>query len=115
MSLSTVGNADAASRALEGRADGGRLTAVSRRVQYLATMKLTQRSRGLFVLVVGLSLIIGTFSWTILERILALAGAPLNLEAGPVGFDIGVIAASIHVNPGTLLGLIPGILIFKAL
>ncbi|HUX13588.1 MAG TPA: hypothetical protein VMW87_11205 [Spirochaetia bacterium] len=104
MSLSTAGNCRR-----------GRLTPVSRRVQYLATMKLTQRTRGLFVLIVGLSLIIGTFSWTILERILALAGAPLNLEAGPVGFDIGVIAASIHVNPGTLLGLVPGILIFKAL
>ncbi|HUX50760.1 MAG TPA: hypothetical protein VMW73_08180 [Spirochaetia bacterium] len=78
-------------------------------------MKLNSRNRGLFLLITGLSMIIGTFAWAIIERILTLAGIPISLEVGPVGFDIGVIAASIHVNPGTLLGFFPGILIFRNL
>ncbi|WP_455381693.1 hypothetical protein [Salinispira pacifica] len=78
-------------------------------------MKLNSRTRGLFLTILGLSLVIGTFSWIILERVLALAGVALNLEVGPVGFDVGVIAFSIQVNPGTILGVAPGLLIFKGL
>jgi len=78
-------------------------------------MKLNSRNRGLFVLVIALSLIIGTFAWAILERILDMVGLPIHLEVGPVGFDVGVMAASVHVNPGTLLGIIPGLFIFKNL
>jgi len=78
-------------------------------------MKLNARTRGLFLTILGLSLIIGTFAWVLLERILGFAGIPLNLEVGPVGFDIGIIAFSMQVNPGTFLGIAPGLLIFKGL
>jgi hypothetical protein len=75
-------------------------------------MKLTKKNTGLFTLLVFLGLLIGTFGWEILERILASAGAPLDLSVGPVGFDLDVISLFIKVNPGSLLGAAAGVVFF---
>lgn len=46
----------------------------------------------------------GTLLWEILEKILEIFGAAIDLTAGPVGFDIYVVSLFIRLNPGTVLG-----------
>jgi len=75
-------------------------------------MKLTKKNAGLFALLFTLGLVTGTFAWEILERILALAGAPLDLSVGPLGFDLDVISIYLKVNPGSLLGAVAGVFLF---
>jgi hypothetical protein len=75
-------------------------------------MKLTKKNSGLFALLIFLGLLIGTFSWEILERILLTAGAPIDLSAGPIGFDLDVISLFIKVNPGSLVGAAAGVVFF---
>ncbi len=75
-------------------------------------MKLTKKNAGLFVLLFVLGLITGTLVWEIIERIFAAAGVAMNLGVGPVGFDLDVIAFYIKVNPGSLVGVVGGTLLF---
>ena len=75
-------------------------------------MKLIKKNAGLFVLLFTLGLVTGTFAWEILERILTIAGAPLDLGVGPFGFDLDVIAIYHKVNPGSLLGSGAGVFMF---
>ena len=42
-------------------------------------------------------------------------GIEIDLSVGPVGFDIDVIALWLQVNPGTLLGIIPAVILFRRL
>ena len=65
--------------------------------------------------VLVLCLIVGTLAWEVLERILRMSGVPLDLTVGPVGFDIGILAVWLEANPGTLLGIVPAILLFRRL
>ena len=46
----------------------------------------------------------GTLLWEIFERIFAYAGYTMDFSAGPVGFDIAVLAIYINLNPGTAAG-----------
>lgn len=78
-------------------------------------MKLTAKNLPVFTRITLLCLVIGTLAWEILERILVLAGANLDLSVGPVGFDIQVLALWVMVNPGTLIGILPAILLFRRL
>ena len=75
-------------------------------------MKLSKKSRSVFLLILFLSLLIGTLSWEILERIIALTGRRMDLSIGPVGFDIGVLSLWLRLNPGSFLGTVAGILLF---
>ena len=75
-------------------------------------MKLTKKNSGLFVLLFSLGLITGTLAWEIIERIIALTGAEIDLGVGPLGFDLSVIAVYIRANPGSLLGAAAGVFIF---
>jgi hypothetical protein len=75
-------------------------------------MKLIKKNAGLFVLLFMLGLVTGTFAWEIFERILSLAGSNLSLSVGPFGFDLGVIAVYLKINPGSLLGAAAGVFLF---
>jgi hypothetical protein len=76
-------------------------------------MKLTARSRSTFLLFLGLGFLIGSLAWEVLERILAEAGVELALGVGPVGFDLSVLKMSVKVNPGTLLGVLGSVVLFR--
>jgi hypothetical protein len=76
-------------------------------------MKLTAKNLPVLTRLLVLCMVIGTLAWEIVERLLALAGVALDLSVGPVGFDIEVIALSVMANPGTLIGIVPAILLFR--
>ncbi len=78
-------------------------------------MKLTGRNRGTFLLFLGVGLLVGSLAWELLERVLAAFGSEIHLGAGPVGFDLSVLAVSLVVNPGTLLGALGGLVLFRIL
>lgn len=78
-------------------------------------MKLSAKTLPVFLRILLLFLVIGTLTWEIVERVVALAGGTLDLSVGPVGFDVDVIAFWIAANPGTLLGIVPALLLFRRL
>jgi hypothetical protein len=78
-------------------------------------MKLTGRSRSTFVLFLILGVLIGSLAWEVLERVLSRLGVNLGLSLGPIGFDLAVLAVSLVLNPGTILGALGGILLFSFL
>ena len=78
-------------------------------------MKLTGRNRSTFLTFLSVGLLVGSLAWELLERILAAFGSELRLGVGPVGFDLSVLAVSLVVNPGTLLGALGGVLLFRIL
>ncbi len=53
--------------------------------------------------------------WEVFEYILARSGVDLNYSIGPVGFDLDVISFYIKVNPGSFLGLVGSIFLFKGI
>lgn len=76
-------------------------------------MKITAKNFNKFIGFLILFGVAGTLAWELIEVIINTAGLKLNLTAGPVGFDIEVISLYISANPGTLLGLTGGWLLFK--
>jgi hypothetical protein len=76
-------------------------------------MKISKKTLSTLLWVLALSVVIGTVAWEILERLLALAGIALSLSVGPVGFDAYVLAVSLRLNPGSLIGLVAGYLLFR--
>ena len=76
-------------------------------------MKLTRSSKKTFYTLLALGAVIGTMAWELLARLLARTGQELFLSLGPVGFDVHVLALWIMVNPGTLLGLVLGYVLFR--
>ena len=78
-------------------------------------MKLNSRNRSTFLLIAVLGFVVGSLAWAVFERVLATAGIDLSLEIGPVGFDLAVLSAHVVVNPGSILGVVGGILLFSAL
>ena len=76
-------------------------------------MKLTKKTRGSFAWMLFLGLMIGTLVWELAERLLALAGVDVTLAVGPVGFDVGVLSMYLKVNPGSLMGIPAGLLLFR--
>jgi len=78
-------------------------------------LKFTKNNQQVFFRLLLLSLLIGTLAWDLLERLIALTGFILDLAVGPVGFDIHVLAVSLYLNPGTLLGCLAGWILFRRL
>ncbi|MBN1835962.1 MAG: hypothetical protein JW820_08925 [Spirochaetales bacterium] len=76
-------------------------------------MKLSNRNRSTFLLFLGLGFLIGSLAWEVLERVLGLFGVGLSLSAGPIGLDLSVLKVSLEVNPGTVLGVIGGVVLFR--
>ena len=75
-------------------------------------VKFTKKNTGLFTLLFFLGGVVGSLSWEVIERIIAYAGDSLQLKAGPIMLDLGVIAITIEANPGTLVGICLGLLLF---
>lgn len=78
-------------------------------------MKLSAKNLPVLMRLLLLCMIVGTLAWELLERLLELAGFPLGLSAGPVGFDLRVLAVSAMANPGTLVGIVPAIVLYRRL
>jgi len=80
----------------------------------MPVVKLSQKTTTPLFFILLLSLVIGTLAWDIVERIVSEAGYSLSLTTQPIGFDLGVLSFYIRVNPGSFLGVIGGVLIFRA-
>jgi hypothetical protein len=78
-------------------------------------MKLSRKNRGSFGLLVALCALIGSLAWEVLERLLALLGREVALSIGPLGIDLVVVSFSLLINPGTFIGLLGGVLIFRTI
>jgi hypothetical protein len=78
-------------------------------------MKLSSRNRSTFLVFLGLGFLIGSLAWEVLERILLAMDIELALGIGPVGFDLSVIKLFVEVNPGTCVGVLGGIILFRLL
>ena len=89
-----------------------RLT-VCRRGGNIEAVKLNSKNRSTLLILVALSMIIGTVAWEIIERILSMAGATIDLTVGPLELDVYVISIALRPNPGTLLGIVPGVALFR--
>ena len=76
-------------------------------------MKLSQKYLKYLYLFIILGIVIGSLCWEILERILSAAGLNLDLNAGPVGFDISVLSVYLKINPGSFLGAAGGWFLIK--
>jgi hypothetical protein len=79
-------------------------------------MKLTGKNVPLFLLFLLLGLLIGSISWEVLERCINLIPGvtdfSLTMKEPIRLFDFYVLAFSFRGNPGTLLGMIAGIILF---
>lgn len=91
------------------------LTEGRARVQSSIVKASNKTNRTVLIKVLVLACIVGTLGWDLTERIVRVAGLSLSLQAGPVGFDIGVIQLYVRSNPGTLLGIPAGFLVFRNL
>ncbi len=78
-------------------------------------MKVTAKTLPSVGRIALLCMVVGTLFWELLSRVLLTAGIDLALSVGPVGFDVYVLAVSIRANPGTLLGLIPALVVVRNL
>jgi hypothetical protein len=76
-------------------------------------MKLNSRNRSTFLWFLGLGFLIGSLGWEILERVLGFLGVEMSLGVGPVGVDLSALKVSVEVNPGTILGTIGAVLLFR--
>ncbi len=75
-------------------------------------MKVTNKNIGKFTAFLLLFCVAGTLAWELVEVILYAAGLNVNLSVGPVGFDLDVLSVFISANPGTILGIAVGWLLF---
>jgi hypothetical protein len=78
-------------------------------------MKLTSRNRSTFLAFLGLGFLVGTLGWEVLERIVRQMGFELALGIGPVGFDLSALSVFIKINPGTFIGVLGGIFLFRVI
>jgi len=78
-------------------------------------MKLTKKNLQPLIMVIILCTLAGSFAWFILEIILSTVGFPFSLSTGRIGFDLEIIAFYLNVNLGTVLGIVAGFFVFKAI
>ena len=78
-------------------------------------MKLTKKNLNPLIYVLILCTLAGSLAWFILEIIFSYMGLPFSLSTGKIGFDLQIIAFYINVNPGTVLGIVAGFFVFKAI
>jgi hypothetical protein len=79
----------------------------------LQSMKLSGRNRSTFLAFLALGCLVGALAWEVLERIFLQLGFELTLGIGPVGFDLSVLSVYFKINPGTFIGLLGGIFLFR--
>ncbi len=78
-------------------------------------MKFNKKNSKYFYILMVWGFIVGGLMWEVFEYILARSGVDLNYSIGPVGFDLDVISFYIKVNPGSFLGLVGSIFLFKGI
>jgi len=80
-------------------------------------MKLNRKNLGTLFLLLFFGMLIGSLAWELLERLVRHLGSDFTLTlAQPIRlFDFYVLALSFRANPGTLLGLIGGAVLFRAI
>ena len=78
-------------------------------------MKLNSKNLPVLIRLFLICIVVSTLAWELLERFLAMGGVTIDLSVGPIGFDIQVISIFLQVNPGTLLGIIPAVILFRRL
>ena len=76
-------------------------------------MKLNKKNMPSLFLILFLGFIIGSLSWELVERILITFNIAINWEIGPLGFDLNVLSFYIKFNPGSALGIIGGLFLFR--
>ena len=76
-------------------------------------MKLNSKNLPVLFRLLLLSMVVATIAWELIERLVAIAGGALDLSLGRIGFDIGVIALWVQANPGTLIGIVPAVILFR--
>lgn len=77
-------------------------------------MKISKKTLGTFLGFIFLGLIVGTIIWEILELLISgIANNVISITTKPLGFDLGAIAFFIRLNPGSLVGLIGGWILFS--
>jgi hypothetical protein len=75
-------------------------------------MKLTSKTASTLLTLAFLGTVVGGLAWEVVERICFRFGLSLDMSVGPIGFDLSVVALHFLVNPGTVLGLLGGIILF---
>ncbi len=78
-------------------------------------MTLNKRSLPTLILCLVLGVLIGSLGWEVLERILSQLGIDFSLTMkDPLKlFDLYVLSVSFRANPGTFLGALGGVLLFR--
>ena len=78
-------------------------------------MKLNSRNLSRLLLLLIIGILLGSLGWEVLERIIRLGGLEFSpTTQNPITlFDLYVLSLSFRANPGTLLGALGAILVFK--
>ena len=77
-------------------------------------MKLSKKTLATLVALIALGAVAGSLAWEVVERVAAAAGLPFSLTTEePLRlFDLYVLAVSVRLNPGTVLGGVAGAVLF---
>jgi hypothetical protein len=78
-------------------------------------MKLTAKTLSSLAVLCVLCMLVGGLAWEVLERVALRFGLDVDLSIGPIGFDLSVVALHVTVNPGTYIGLVAAVLLFRVL
>jgi len=78
-------------------------------------MKFNKKNTRHLILLIFMGLLIGTLAWELFAKIMESFSLNVSLAIGPVGFDIGVLVFYIKINPGSVIGILAGILLFRRL
>jgi hypothetical protein len=78
-------------------------------------MKLTAKTLSSLAVLCVLCMLVGGLAWEVLERVALRFGLDVDLSIGPIGFDLSVVALHVTVNPGTFIGLVAAVLLFRVL
>jgi predicted membrane-bound spermidine synthase len=75
-------------------------------------MKLSVKTASTLLTLAFLGAIVGGLAWEVVERICLRFGLVLGVSVGPIGFDLSVVSLHFLVNPGTIAGLLGGVVLF---
>jgi predicted membrane-bound spermidine synthase len=78
-------------------------------------VKLTVKNVSTLLGLGFLGAVVGGLAWEVVERVCLKLGFALGLSVGPIGFDLSVISLHFLVNPGTIFGLLGGVVLFHFL
>ena len=76
---------------------------------------MNRKNLSSFILLLILGMVIGSLGWELLERLFRQLGVSfsLTLKAPLQILDLYVVSLSLRANPGTLLGALGGIVLFR--